>query len=148
MATYIGTHDFTGGTAALQYQTAIGTTDISTASGTYADMTDMSITVSKAGTYLVIFSTTCTEDATTTSASIVFQLLHGATVLALSNQQHSTPSSSGGNGTGGCGIIVVRAGVAASDVIKVQWKLASGAQGYNRPATANEHRSLTILKIG
>lgn len=152
---YLGTHDFAGATVTglpsptLTYQTVQGTTDINTSSATFVDMTDMSITVASAGTYLILFSATGSGDETSSGSTSggQYQVLHGATSLAYSAHSHSLTGTTQGGIQAGCSIVVVRAGVSASDVIKVQWRRGTGDTAYNRPATVYDHRTLTIVKL-
>lgn len=155
-ANYKGTHDFTGSTVsgvAIAYQTATGTTDINTASDTYVDVTDMSITVSTAGTYLVIGEMTAFIDkAGTGNANIkhAMRLYNSTTATTLHETQSGvlvTASSSGAQSASTNSIHWIGS-LAASDVVKLQWRRTTGEGTiYNRVATLTDFRRMSIIRL-
>jgi len=137
---------------AITYQTVLGTTDVSTESTVYVDMPDMTLTVAEAGTYLILFSTSCLCGRGTTQYWMYgqLQLLRNADVLARATMPYLQFSLQYLIYYGGSASMMCVSSLSVGDVVKVQWR--TGCQTgtpimYNRPATQQEHRSLTIVRL-
>jgi len=138
----------------LTYFHAVGTTDITTSSLNWSDMAEMSITIEKAGYYLLLFSACITAF----SAAPIIQLgLHvkirnvtqASDILETRVYMGLQPDCLYMRNL----IVPVQCAkvenLAVNDNIKVQWhSLLEGLTIYNRPSTiVNEFRNFTALKL-
>jgi hypothetical protein len=137
----------------VDYQTVTGSTDISTASTSYVDVTDMSITVSESGTYLVIGTMTTFHDLPSGAVNVKnqCQLYNSTTATSLHETTQGIQVGAATNGAQSEGTHTIHwiGSLTASDVIKLRWKIVTGLSGtiYNRPATQADFRRLSILKL-
>jgi hypothetical protein len=140
----------TGGGGAITYQTVQGTTDVNTTSTSMVDMPDMTLTVALAGTYLIVFSqASAIENLTVTqyNASAIFQLLKDSSVLKKTRTFLNMNVGYIAWLGVACNFVTV-ASLTAGQIVKVQWCNELASQDlHNRPASKNEHRSLTIIKL-
>ena len=124
----------------IQVQQADGTTDITTSSSTFVDMTDMSLSVVVAtgDTVIIDFS----ANAKAGGGNVAFQLLRDSTVLQKVSVQHESANYMRYHG-----LQYVDTPAAATYTYKIQWLNADGTASYNNPATENHHRNLRATKI-
>ena len=133
-------------TAAMTtFQKATGTTDISTTSTSYIDMTDMSVSIAGAGTYRVNFDASIYIP--NSSAAYVYLALEvdGTEVY---EQAYGGYSISGENpqGNQSCPIdYVANLTGTGTHTFKIRWKVSAGT-AYQNAATNNSDRTLTVTK--
>lgn len=124
--------------ALIQWEFAEGTTDISRSSASWADMTDMSITMTTKGGPVEIHFSAGVGHNTNNQVGIYRLVIDGTPVGAESKIR--TPTISIGPAIHLMHMAVLSAG---SHTIKTQWYSAGGTL-YNRAAAGNEHRQLMV----
>ena len=122
---------------ALSSDQATGSDDISTASTSYVDMTDMSVTISGAGDYLIMFSGNM-YGSTTNRGLFVIDIdgtdesnSEGHIVAYTASAQSS--------------VQYLKTLAAGSHTIKIQWKTVSSGTVYQKGAQGK--RILTVIRI-
>ncbi len=124
----------------LQYSVASGTTDITTTSTSFVDMTEMSITLTTGDSTLDISFFAGVANATTGKVN-TYQILVDGTSYIVAKSRIDTASIGSPIALGW--MINVTAG---SHTVKVQWKV-DGGTGYNRAATTEEKRNLIVREF-
>ena len=143
------TLDFVVDSPTITYQTVVGTTDITTAGGGWADISQMTLTVAVAGTYLILGSITVYNDRAATTAN-------NTAVRIINNAVHLV----GGQSTQGDDHVAASqydesqislhtvVALAVNDVVKMQWD-NNGGTSYNSASSSSTFRSrrLTIIRL-
>lgn len=128
-------------------QTVTGTTIDSTTSSEWVDIDEMSITVNRNGTYIIIFSANILSLVNSGIPKLTrIQILNGETALTAAEV-----GSYNNNVAGAAGIqmpisMITVNNLVAGDVIKVQWKNEYTGTTWNMD-NGSVFRTLTILPI-
>ena len=142
----------TGGGGSIPYQTVAGTTDISTTSTSFVDIDQMTLTVAEGGTYLILFSICVRAFATTETSSMGFflRLLKNSDLVGGCRNAIELMDYLISEWTSVAVVSIVRS-LAAGDVVKAQWRRASGIRAftiYNTVSVPEQyHRQLTIIQL-
>jgi hypothetical protein len=135
-------------TRTITYQYVEGTTDISTSSASYVDMTTMTLTTSVTGTYLILASAGIqTSSGSGTEVQSQMRVLVNASEIGANRSDvynnHAAAAISDES------VLCVQAikALSAGDVVKMQWRLQAGGLMRNEPASHNHTRTLAIIKL-
>lgn len=124
----------------LQYSVASGTTDITTTSTSFVDMTEMSITLTTGDSTLDISFFAGVANATSGKEN-TYQILVDGTSYIVAKSRINTAFVGSPIALGW--MINVAAG---SHTVKVQWKV-NGGTGYNHAVSAEEKRNLIVREF-
>jgi len=122
-----------------------GTTDISTSSATYVDMTNMSITVPVTGKYQIVFNAYMRgQDGIVSAGNFVAMNINGSVVnsknMYLSRVTNTTDVQDA--------TLVWSGDLVAGQVVKIQWKMTAGYTFYQDGSLANGgNRVLQLIRI-
>ena len=132
------------GGGSITYQTVVGTSNATHTSTGYGDIPEMTLTTAEAGTYLITASVSLRNTMTSNSVNSVMQLMIAGVGVARS-RGGMFHAGSNGYYLEEQFVITWVATLSQNDIVKLQWKTASGSMNSN--CTADDHRCLTITKL-
>jgi len=138
--------------AGIDYQTVYGTTAISTSSQAFVDMDQMTITLAKAGTYMIFFNLSYFLRKTTTEErnAYIRLLKNGSQFLSPPYHILTQIMNEGNSPSNYCTAWALEefGSFALNDVLKVQWQTqAPDTTLLNYPSLRNWRR-LTVVRLG